>query len=167
MENLSESVGKGGANVRSDVLIVQRLINQCINLIQPLAPLREDGQCGVLTINAITEFQRRKFADGRVDPGGQTLKALNDSAPGEVSVPKTDLPRAIDPGKKYTDHQNEMPAKKTTPEVREVVKFICEAWDELNEHGVRTLAAQFMYETAGGKSCFNWNLGNKKSPGVD
>jgi hypothetical protein len=42
MENLSGSVGKGGANSRSDVLIVQRLISQCINLIQPLASLRED-----------------------------------------------------------------------------------------------------------------------------
>jgi hypothetical protein len=120
-----------------------------------------------LTINAITEFQRRKFADGRVDPGGQTLKALNDSASGKVSAPKSAPPPATDAGKKYTDHQNEMPAKKTTPTVREVVKFIGEAWDELNEHGVRTLAAQFMHETAEGKYCFNWNLGNKKSPGVD
>lgn len=167
MNNLSGSVGKNGANSPSDVLIVQRLINQCIHLIQTLAPLREDGRCGVLTINAITQFQRRivklKFPDGRVDPGGRTLKALNGPAFRKVSVPKSASPRTTDPGKTYTDLPNEVPAKKTKPKTADVVALIRHAWPDLNDNGAQTLAAQFIHETAAGRYCFNWNLGNVKS----
>ena len=37
------------------------------------------------------------------------------------------------------------------------------AWPELTNNGARTLTAQFMAETGGGKYCFNWNLGNVKA----
>ena len=37
------------------------------------------------------------------------------------------------------------------------------SWPELTENGARTLAAQFMGETGGGRFCFNWNLGNVKA----
>jgi hypothetical protein len=37
------------------------------------------------------------------------------------------------------------------------------SWPELTENGARTLAAQFMGETGGGRYCFNWNLGNVKA----
>jgi len=31
-------------------------------------------------------------------------------------------------------------------------------WSDLNEQGVRTLAAQCLHETKDGDNCFNWNL---------
>jgi hypothetical protein len=41
--------------------------------------------------------------------------------------------------------------------------MLLKAWTELTNNGARTLAAQFMAETGGGKYCFNWNLGNVKA----
>jgi hypothetical protein len=37
------------------------------------------------------------------------------------------------------------------------------SWTGLSVNGARTLTAQFMAETGGGKYCFNWNLGNVKA----
>jgi hypothetical protein len=166
MQELSGSVGKDSANSPGDVLIVQQLINQCIALIQPRAPLSENGQCDLLTIDAITDFQRRivklNSPDGRVDPGGRTLEALNVCASGKA-LPGTVTAPVTAPGKKYTDSPNEVPTKTTTPTAGDVVALVRQAWPELNEDGARTLAAQFMHETGGGRFCFNWNLGNVKS----
>jgi len=36
-------------------------------------------------------------------------------------------------------------------------------WSEVTEQGARTLTAQFLHETSGGASCYNWNLGNVKA----
>jgi hypothetical protein len=166
MEKLKGRVGKDGVNSPSDVLIVQKLINRSLHLIEPRAPLREDGQCGSLTIDAIAEFQRRivklKSPDGRVDPGGHTLEALNFCASGKTYVPKQTV-SVTSPGRKYTDHPKEVPTKTTTPTAAQVVAMLRQVWPELNEHGARTLAAQFLHETGGGKYCFNWNLGNVKA----
>ncbi len=84
MHSISASVGRGGSNQRGDVLTVQKLINQNIGSITPLRLLAEDGRIGPMTIGAIEEFQRRVVRlsrpDGRVDPNGKTLKALNRGA---------------------------------------------------------------------------------------
>lgn len=83
--SISKSVGKGGVNQRQDVTTIQELINANIGKITPLAPLTVDGLIGKKTIGAIEEFQRRvvrlRSPDGRVDPGGKTLRFLNQGAP--------------------------------------------------------------------------------------
>lgn len=85
MPSISGSVGRGGKNISADVVTVQKLINENIDAIAPIARLDEDGGCGTFTIGAIEAFQRLvvKLAkpDGRVDPGGNTLRVLNGEQP--------------------------------------------------------------------------------------
>jgi lysozyme family protein len=74
---ISASVGKGGVNRHQDTAFVQ----VCLNVSRRQenhAPIRVDGIVGPITIGAITDFQRanRLVADGRVDPGGPTITAL-------------------------------------------------------------------------------------------
>src|SRR5690349_18270659 len=75
---ISGSVGRGGKNLRSDVLLVQGLINSHLPI--PLSPLKVDGICGQFTIGAIEEIQRRHLhmnpPDGRVDLNGATFHFL-------------------------------------------------------------------------------------------
>ncbi|MBN9535417.1 MAG: hypothetical protein IKE60_31235 [Reyranella sp.] len=74
---LSASVGERGTNQRSDVGLVQILLNVMRGM-QNKTLLAVDGICGPLTIAAINEFQA-EFAsvkDGRVDPHGPTLHLL-------------------------------------------------------------------------------------------
>jgi hypothetical protein len=78
--SLSGSVGKGGSNLRSDVLKIQAALNT-INPADggPVPKLVVDGICGPLTIGAIGRFQQRVLTriDSRIDVNGPTLKALN------------------------------------------------------------------------------------------
>lgn len=80
MLTITGTVGKKGANAKSDVKIIQLLINQKITPLKPIAKLRVDGIAGGKTIQAIEDYQRRILhfskADGRVDPGGKTFKSL-------------------------------------------------------------------------------------------
>ena len=80
--NISKSVGSGGYNQLEDVMAVQRQINGQMN--PPRVWLDVDGKAGKKTSAAIRDFQRSvlgfKSPDGRVDPGGKTLMALNDPA---------------------------------------------------------------------------------------
>lgn len=71
---------------------------------------------------------------------------------------------ASGPGRLYTEHANERRTKTTTPTAKEVVDMLFAEWAELTQAGARTLTAQFMGETGSGRYCFNWNLGNVKSP---
>lgn len=78
MSQIEGSVGQNGDNLRRDVGVVQRLLNR-----QDLAPLRslaEDGRVASSTLEAIRHFQTRyvgiQSPDGRVDPGGRTIRAL-------------------------------------------------------------------------------------------
>jgi uncharacterized protein (TIGR02594 family) len=83
MAMILQSVGRGGANLRSDVELVQTLVNKQIARLKPMRPLRVDGQVGPRTIGAIEEFQRRVIGmdapDGLVDRQGRTLKSLANS----------------------------------------------------------------------------------------
>ena len=79
-KTINGSVGRGGKNYPpSDVMTVQYLLN-CVPATQggPTKELAVDGAAGPKTIAAIEGFQRKLggFADGRVDPGGATLRAL-------------------------------------------------------------------------------------------
>jgi len=77
---ISGSVGRGGRNFPpSDVMTVQYLLN-CVPASQggPSPELAVDGAVGPKTIGAIEKYQRAigGTCDGRVDPGGATLRAL-------------------------------------------------------------------------------------------
>ena len=79
-KTITGSVGRGGKNYPpSDVMTVQYLLN-CVPAMQggPAKELAVDGAAGPKTIAAIESFQRKLggFADGRVDPGGATFRAL-------------------------------------------------------------------------------------------
>jgi peptidoglycan hydrolase-like protein with peptidoglycan-binding domain len=79
-KTITGSVGRGGRNFPTlDVMTVQYLLN-CVPATQggPTKELVVDGAAGPKTIAAIEGFQRRLggFADGRVDPGGATLRNL-------------------------------------------------------------------------------------------
>jgi len=72
-------VGRGGVNMRSDVVTIRQIINSRLPV--PLRPLVVNGLCGPLTIEAIEHIQRLYLRmnppDGRVDPHGATMRVLN------------------------------------------------------------------------------------------
>jgi peptidoglycan hydrolase-like protein with peptidoglycan-binding domain len=74
------SVGKNGVNRQDDVQEIQQALNKVKpDEGGPTAKLVEDGLSGPKTVAAITAFQQQHglTADGRVDPGGQTLAKIN------------------------------------------------------------------------------------------
>lgn len=84
-KSITGSVGRGGRNFPpSDVMTIQYLLN-CLTPAQggPSKELAVDGAAGPATIAAIEAFQRKigGVADGRVDPGGTTIRALQQSDP--------------------------------------------------------------------------------------
>jgi len=91
MAAISGSVGKGGANRPNDVRTIQTLLNRNIAKLIPLLPVTVSGACDPQTILMIEEFQRRvlqtQTPDGRVDPGGRTLKALDGGGGATPSTP--------------------------------------------------------------------------------
>jgi len=101
LKKIAASVGTGGANRSVDVATVQFLLN-CVPAVRggPAQELKIDGQIGGLTIEAIRGFQRKRFngfADGRVDPNGQTLMHLWSFDPTSgFSIPKGGQPVSFD-----------------------------------------------------------------------
>jgi len=94
---INESVGRGGVNRADDVRRIQHVLNRAASRLAAawgghlsFELLREDGFAGTRTIAAIELFQRLVFgrgaADGRVDPRGLTLRALNEATRGPVST---------------------------------------------------------------------------------
>ena len=73
MASISASVGVGGVNNEADVEIVQQLLKDA-----GFDPGPVDGDFGDLTRKAILNFQKSFMSnpDGRIDPGGGTLKRL-------------------------------------------------------------------------------------------
>ncbi len=76
---IMDSVGRGGKNGKRDTRKIQKALNEVYTVWQ----LVVDGDCGAKTIRRIERFQRRfmRKPDGRIDPGGRTLKKLNAAAP--------------------------------------------------------------------------------------
>jgi murein DD-endopeptidase MepM/ murein hydrolase activator NlpD len=78
MTTLKHSVGNGGMNLSLDARYVQRLLN--IKLAKINKKIKEDGNCGKKTNDAIREFQQKilKLAhpDGLIEPGKITFKGL-------------------------------------------------------------------------------------------
>lgn len=94
-KSITSAVGRGGRNFPpADVMTVQYLLN-CVPAARggPAPELTVDGAVGPKTIAAIEKFQRSLggFADGRVDPGGATLLALQakDPYPGQSMQAQT------------------------------------------------------------------------------
>lgn len=86
---IKHSVGKNGTNIPDDVRTVRTLLNKFLvpgSLGGP--PLQMEGKVGKPTINAIKAFQAvylgHNNPDGRVDPGGKTLTALD----GPITQPR-------------------------------------------------------------------------------
>jgi peptidoglycan hydrolase-like protein with peptidoglycan-binding domain len=79
MANIVKSVGAGGQNNKSDVRVVQALLNNFVTALG-LDALRVDGDCGEITIEAIRQFQSQIAGiadpDGRIDPGGKSMQVL-------------------------------------------------------------------------------------------
>lgn len=79
-KTINGSVGFRGMNQPKDVMVVQYLLN-CVPVQNggPATELVIDGIAGPKTVQAIQQFQNvnRLFADGRVDPDGQTLRELH------------------------------------------------------------------------------------------
>jgi hypothetical protein len=101
MPLIGASVGRSGLNRAEDVKVVQALLNQHIAELSPLLPVGVSGTCDAQTILMIEEFQRRVLSieepDGRVDPGGRTIAALNSGTgaatpSGEPVLDGVDLP---------------------------------------------------------------------------
>lgn len=82
--SIRASVGQRGVNKSADATVVQQLLNRQSNPAYTFGPIDVDGQVGPQTISAITTFQRKvvRFSnpDGRVDPGGRTLRELEQGA---------------------------------------------------------------------------------------
>jgi hypothetical protein len=105
-KSITASVGLRGVNLLKDVVTVQRLLNKVPpSEGGPAKPLDDDGSAGTKTNTAIQLFQLHHFgwsgADGRVDPGQQTLAKLNTfdpepTAPSPVPVPPKPDPLSSD-----------------------------------------------------------------------
>jgi hypothetical protein len=80
MPDIMQSVGVGGINNQSDVSIIQRLLNRHVAALG-LPALTTEGEIGPKTIAAIKLFQTVILGvsnpNGRADPGGRTITALN------------------------------------------------------------------------------------------
>lgn len=79
--SILRSVGVGGVNRPEDVRTIQSLLNLIPAVLGgPFPQLIVDGLCGPKTNGSIYGFQRKHFgpagADGRVDPGQQTLQKI-------------------------------------------------------------------------------------------
>ncbi len=88
---ISASVGRDGKNLESDVRLVQEALNEVI----PQKPLKVDGKIGAKTIAKIEQFQSgfMQKPDGRIDPGGKSIKRLSGSAPAMQGAWKGDSSR--------------------------------------------------------------------------
>lgn len=80
---LKQPVGRGGKNREDDSRIVQKLLNKHIQdgQLTHLPPITVSGNgADPGTVKAIDEFQSKVLnfnnPDGRIDPGGKTIKAL-------------------------------------------------------------------------------------------
>ncbi len=81
MVSITASVGQGGVNKKTDVLTIQRALNQIPpNKGGPAPKLKEDGLVGPKTIGAILNFQKFNgiLADyGRIDVNQAALACIN------------------------------------------------------------------------------------------
>ena len=88
VQEIHASVGRGGANRRDDVTLVQTLL-----LARGYTTLgTADGDCGRKTIEAIVAYQSGflRRPDGKIDPGGSSWRHLSASFSGIAEAPPAD-----------------------------------------------------------------------------
>lgn len=96
VEKISASVGKGGKNIRQDVLVVQMMLNRHAAT-AGYRKLKESGEFDKDTLNAIIEVQSAigiNAPDGRIEPGKRTFVALQ-----ARTLPSDSAKAAPKPGK--------------------------------------------------------------------
>jgi hypothetical protein len=168
---------KHGKNVNGEILRAPGAKSYELGLWGPV-DIRSNTELTVSTspLNASVVLQSGKMLPGQPVrlwivsnlPAGPTVLVAKDSGGAVWSQVTIDTaPASSAPGKKYTDAANEFPVQRTTPTAAQVVGMLQLSWPELTPNGARTLTAQFMAETGGGKYCFNWNLGNVKAGAND
>ncbi len=116
---INKSVGLQVSNYHEDVKKVQILLNQNRHL-SGYPAIEDDSVVGSVTITAIKTFQREvtRFSnpDGRVDPNGKTIKALNEGAiSGNKPValpPKSVLPPSNQPSQSLDNIVFKFPLKR-------------------------------------------------------
>lgn len=100
---ISASVGRGGVNKPDDVIVIQILLNRIPATDGgPDPQLDADGLIGPKTLAAIDGFQQHHQlgSDGRIDPGGKMLAALQRAvASAIVSSPAPEVLALPDPGR--------------------------------------------------------------------
>lgn len=100
---IKQSVGKKGQNQKTDVEIVQKLLNTALDKDARFAAsgvkkLKPDGKCGPLTNTAIEKYQSVVMGwsgasvDGTVEPGKTTWKSLNGNVSSSVHITPTAAP---------------------------------------------------------------------------
>jgi hypothetical protein len=99
---ISATVGMRGVNRPVDVGAIQDALNRIpVPDGGPSPPLEVDSKCGPLTERAIQTFQLRHFgwagADGRVDPGKQTLAKINEILGRTGGGPRTTIKDVYQP----------------------------------------------------------------------
>jgi hypothetical protein len=162
-------------NVNGQVLTAPGATSYELGLWGPIDP-RNNSE---LTVYTAPPLSTVKLTRGKMLPGqpvrlwsvanlpvGRTVLVAQDAggvAWSQVTIDTNPGSTSAGSGKKYTDNGNEVPVQRTSPSAAQVVDMLLGAWPELTNNGARTLAAQFMAETGGGKYCFNWNLGNVKA----
>jgi hypothetical protein len=87
MESINASVGAKAVNAKADQEKIQRLLNQVAassgGPLKPLDAAIQERVCSSTLQEAIFRFQKHgnnvepRFRDGRIDPGGQSLRKLN------------------------------------------------------------------------------------------
>lgn len=81
MSKINESVGKGGKNLKSDVKIVQELLNTSMKGKLGWKGISPDGFYGAKTLGAIERAQKllvkMQRPDGLVSPKGRTIRTLS------------------------------------------------------------------------------------------
>jgi hypothetical protein len=103
---IGASVGRGGRNSVDDVKAIQSALNaKDASEGGPVLKLVVDGLAGPRTIATIEKYQTLQvgWADGRIDPGGPTMHALNGSS---LAAPQRAAPNPA-PLPKPTTKQNQ------------------------------------------------------------
>lgn len=89
---IKKSVGRGGENDSDDVKTIQVLLNLNLDALPNTERLAVDGAIGKNTMGLIDTFQANIVGmakpDGRVDPGGGTLRALQRGMPAGLNQDK-------------------------------------------------------------------------------
>ena len=90
LKTITATVGEGGANIATDVAMVQYLLN-CVPVSHggPMRELKIDGFAGVVTTEAINHFQKVHFgqSNSRLESGGNAFSELIKYDPLPYSAP--------------------------------------------------------------------------------